>query len=86
MEGAVKIHRGLYRLVGVAHTKPKPCGDVCGGEIFAESGLSDRPNFKWEVFCAKCLDCDSGGYATLAECVMVSPEQWMALGTTTGKA
>jgi len=66
-----KIRTGLYMLVGVLHAP------LCGGQIFAEGGMSTERAFRWECYCKQCQACDPNGWRTLAECVKEAPAFWM---------
>jgi len=52
----VRLHRGLYRLVGVTH-------QTCGGTIQIEQCGSGE--FRWESYCTTCQVCDTDGWPTL---------------------
>lgn len=56
-----KFHAGHYAILGV--------NCACGGELRAESGLSEEVDIRWELYCDKCKTCDPNGYVTLRECV-----------------
>ena len=86
----VKIRRGLYRLDGVTHTKPRYRGaEVCGGQVFAHcydpfvEAVEIVPG-SWECFCETCKDCDPNGWRTLAECVREAPAFWSGLEAADG--
>jgi hypothetical protein len=83
---AVRVRCGLYELSGVTHTAPRyPGAPACGGRVFAErfpgewdeeGGKPVRLPPSWECFCERCLDCDPGGWDTLAECVREALSFW----------
>lgn len=42
------------------------CG--CGGAIHIQRRDTSRREFRYEVYCLRCMQCDPNGYATLLEC------------------
>ena len=60
-----KIEEGHWQIDGVF------C--QCGGRIRAQH-MSFRRGYEWEMYCERCGVCDTGGYATLRDCMKSARE------------
>ena len=76
-----KISKGLYRFTSIVCGGPySRGGSACGGTLMIDR-CGTRGWALWETYCEKCLCCDCNGHATLAECVMYSPDYFNATPT-----